>query len=150
MSDALDTLYHGMLHMPRRRRRQTPPPPNSPFASAKDSLLTISVTADLRSLSTCAKEIYTIGSEVLSVAEQFRLPSERQHWAASADGVFGQVKIEDADEWQGPIMKARVRCWTAIVGDTWEDVLKDKRYFDGWLDSDEAEVARNVLAVGAF
>lgn len=90
------------------------------------------------------------------MAEQFRLPSERQQWAASADSIFSKVKIEDASEWQwqGPITLARVKCWTVILGDAWDrDVpgVDDKGQLDALsLCSDEVEEARNGLSVGAF
>lgn len=158
MTEAWDTLSHGILHMPRRRRRLISPPVSSPPAAG--TMVELVSIADSRNLSTCVKELYTIGSEVLFAAEHFRPSSERQQWAASADSILGQLKIDEPGQchWQGPIRDARVRCWTIIVGHAWDKVVLDdgdgddgdQGRLDGLLHSDKAEEARRGLTLGTF
>ncbi len=44
-----------------------------------------------------AKELFTIATEVLDVAERFPLPSARAALAAFADGLLGQMKLEGGE-----------------------------------------------------
>lgn len=93
------------------------------------------------------KELYTVASEVLGVAERLEVPSERQYWASWADSVFNQMKMEaDMDAWRGPITWARGRCWL-IVGSARADELEtalEKGDMDV-LDSEDAIDAREGL-----
>lgn len=58
------------------------------------------------------KELFTIASEVLNVAEKLEAASEREHWASYADTVFSQMKMELADltSWNLQISSGRGRC----------------------------------------
>ncbi|TFK73732.1 hypothetical protein BDN72DRAFT_875631 [Pluteus cervinus] len=94
-----------------------------------------------------AKELFTIGSEVLLVAEKMESSSERKHWASWADSVFNQMKMEaDLDQWRGPINRARGRCWL-IVGSSHLDDIEDalEEGDSGILESEEANEARDGL-----
>jgi hypothetical protein len=63
-----------------------------------------------------AKELYTIALEVFLLAEKLEVASERATWAAWADSVFSQMKMEaDMDAWRASIISARGRCHL-IVG----------------------------------
>ncbi|KAK0489421.1 hypothetical protein IW261DRAFT_413861 [Armillaria novae-zelandiae] len=108
-----------------------PPPPHKTFPEAFSR----------------AKELYTIASEVLMLAEKLPRPDERQYWASWADSVFNQMKMEaDMDAWRGPITRARGQCWL-IVGSARADEIED-RVADGdvrVLGSEEAEEAREGL-----
>ncbi|KAK0501822.1 hypothetical protein EDD18DRAFT_1144510 [Armillaria luteobubalina] len=121
-----------------QNQQQHPPPPHKTFPEAFSR----------------AKELYTIASEVLMLAEKLPRPDERQYWASWADSVFNQMKMEaDMDAWRGPITRARGQCWL-IVGSARADEIED-RVADGdvsILGSEEAEEAREGLgrAVGFF
>ncbi|KAF8957140.1 hypothetical protein BDZ97DRAFT_122237 [Flammula alnicola] len=63
-----------------------------------------------------AKELYTIASEMLDIAEKLDLPSERETWATWADSVFSQMKMEaDMHASRADITFARGRC-NLVVG----------------------------------
>ncbi|KAI0782814.1 hypothetical protein C8Q75DRAFT_795724 [Abortiporus biennis] len=94
------------------------------------------------------KELYTIASEVLSVAESLPDPNSREYWATWADSVFNQMKMEaDMNVWRGSVIKARGRCWL-VVGSARSEELEDalERGEENVLLSEEAEVAREGLA----
>ncbi|KAK0442377.1 hypothetical protein EV421DRAFT_1710710 [Armillaria borealis] len=137
---AMDQFSRGIFHMPHPQHAQhtNPPPPHKTFPEAFSR----------------AKELYTIASEVLMLAEKLPRPDERQYWASWADSVFNQMKMEaDMDAWRGPITRARGQCWL-IVGSARADEIEDL-VGEGDVDvlrSEEAEEAREGLgrAVGFF
>lgn len=95
-----------------------------------------------------AKELFTIASEVLLVAEKLDVPSERKYWASWADSVFSQMKMEaDVDAWRGPINRARGQC-CLIVGtaqaEEFEEALEAGD--EAVLHSEDADEAREALA----
>ncbi|SJL13881.1 uncharacterized protein ARMOST_17330 [Armillaria ostoyae] len=121
-----------------QQQHANPPPPHKTFPEAFSR----------------AKELYTIASEVLMLAEKLPRPDERQYWASWADSVFNQMKMEaDMDAWRGPITRARGQCWL-IVGSARADEIEDRvgEGDVGVLRSEEAEEAREGLgrAVGFF
>lgn len=62
-----------------------------------------------------AKELYTIASEVLSVAERLPSAKDRTYWAKWADAIFKQMKdVGEVEAWRARICLARGRCW--LVG----------------------------------
>jgi len=63
----------------------SPQPPSVSYSSA-DSLTSSTFSR--------AKELFTIASEVLLLAEKLSVPSQRQYWANWADSVFNQMKME--------------------------------------------------------
>ena len=98
------------------------------------------------------KELFTIASEVLGVAERLPLAAHRQYWARWADGVFEQMKNEaDMDAWRAPILGARGRCWLVMGGAPVEDMEgaleRGGAAAAGVLHSAEAEEAREGLAM---
>ncbi|KAH9912096.1 uncharacterized protein BXZ73DRAFT_107642 [Epithele typhae] len=95
------------------------------------------------------KELFTIASEVLGVAERLATPTERQYWAAWADSVFNQMKNEaDMDAWRAPILSARGRCWLVMGSAPVEDMESALERGDARvLHSAEAEEAREGLAM---
>ncbi|KAK0202349.1 hypothetical protein DFS33DRAFT_1374498 [Desarmillaria ectypa] len=136
---AMDQFSRGIFHMPHPQHANPPsPPPHKTFPEAFSR----------------AKELYTIASEVLLLAEKLPRPDERQYWASWADSVFNQMKMEaDMDAWRGPITRARGQCWL-IVGSARADEIEDL-VADGDVDvlgSEDAEEAREGLgrAVGFF
>ncbi|KAF9529023.1 hypothetical protein CPB83DRAFT_893978 [Crepidotus variabilis] len=98
-----------------------------------------------------AKELYTIASEVLLLAEKLFLPSERYHWAYWAGGVFSQMKMENnsletEDEWKGLLARARGRC-CLVMGSAKAEELEaalERGEFDV-LKSEDAQEGREVL-----
>ncbi|EPQ56196.1 hypothetical protein GLOTRDRAFT_39779 [Gloeophyllum trabeum ATCC 11539] len=95
------------------------------------------------------KELFTIASEVLGVAERLEAAPERQYWASWADSVFNQMKMEvDMDAWRGPITSARGRCWL-IMGSAKVEELESalERGDEAVLRSEDAEEAREGLAM---
>ncbi|KAF5373933.1 hypothetical protein D9758_000880 [Tetrapyrgos nigripes] len=67
------------IQLPPQSVHTQPPPPSDPLTSSTFSR---------------AKELSTIASEVLLLADKLSLPSERQYWASWADSVFNQMKME--------------------------------------------------------
>lgn len=93
------------------------------------------------------KELFTIASDVLGVAERLTSPSNRAYWAKWADSVFNQMKMEaDIDVWRGPVTRARGRCWL-IVGSARAEELEEalERGDTGVLNSEDAEEAREGI-----
>ncbi|KIL56035.1 hypothetical protein M378DRAFT_173068 [Amanita muscaria Koide BX008] len=106
-----------------------------------------------------AKQLYTIASEVLHIAEKLESTEERQHWANWADSVLNQMKMEattavDMDDvWRSGILRSRGRC-RLIVGSAYAEEVEaaQERGEVGVLRREEAEDARSdlVLAIELF
>jgi hypothetical protein len=93
-----------------------------------------------------AKELYTIAVEVLLVAENLEVPSERATWASWADSVFSQMKMEaDTDSWRANITSARGRCHL-IAGGALAEELEARLGGEGQEDEDvwDCEDARDA------
>ncbi|KAI0737278.1 hypothetical protein C8Q80DRAFT_325463 [Daedaleopsis nitida] len=112
---------------------------SSPYSQIGDPLVTFSRP----------KELFTIASEVLGVAERLSSGTQRQYWASWADSVFNQMKNEaDMDAWRGPILCARGRCWLVMGSAPVEDMESLLEAGDTEvLHSAEAEEAREGLAM---
>ncbi|KAI0640662.1 hypothetical protein C8Q79DRAFT_1004078 [Trametes meyenii] len=95
------------------------------------------------------KELFTIASEVLGVAERLPSAAQRHYWASWADSVFNQMKNEaDMDAWRRPILCARGRCWLVRGSAPVEDMEPALEAGDAdVLHSPEAEDAREGLAM---
>ncbi|KAI0820243.1 hypothetical protein BC628DRAFT_1413186 [Trametes gibbosa] len=95
------------------------------------------------------KELFTIASEVLGVAERLSSGTQRHYWASWADSVFNQMKNEaDMDAWRGPILSARGRCWLVMGSAPVEDMEAAlEAGHQEVLHSAEAEEAREGLAM---
>ncbi|KAI0693379.1 hypothetical protein C8T65DRAFT_760617 [Cerioporus squamosus] len=95
------------------------------------------------------KELFTIASEVLGVAERLSSGAQRHYWASWADSVFNQMKNEaDMDAWRGPILCARGRCWLVMGSAPVEEMESALEAGDvEVLHSSEAEEAREGLAM---
>lgn len=110
---AQDQFSRGIFHMPHQKspRMQSK---NGSFsespASTDPSKTALSLSLAGNSFSR-ARELYTIGSEVLLLAEKLDTPSERSHWAKWADGIFNQMRMENSteDTWKVPLTIARGR-----------------------------------------
>ena len=97
------------------------------------------------------RELFTIATEVLGVAERLAKGAQREYWATQADSVFNQMKMEaDMDEWRAAVNAARGRCWL-VIGEARAEDMEDalERGDVSVLQSAEADEARDGLAMGA-
>ncbi|KZT20994.1 hypothetical protein NEOLEDRAFT_1164772 [Neolentinus lepideus HHB14362 ss-1] len=135
---AMDQFSRGIFHMPHAQ------------SSHSHHFLCSSSSHNAESASfSRPKELFTIASEVLGLAERLDSASERQYWASWADSVFNQMKMEvDMDAWRGPITSARGRCWL-IMGSAKVEELESalERGELEVLQSEEAEEAREGLTM---
>ncbi|KAI0029962.1 hypothetical protein K488DRAFT_31882, partial [Vararia minispora EC-137] len=157
---AMDQFSRGILHMPHPHYSHDA---HSVFAalslpsSTAPRLLPQTLTPVTHaSLSfSRPKELFTVASEVLTVAERLSTPSERRYWALWADAVFEQMKMEAADIglWRGRVAAARGRCWL-VAGSVRVDDIEDaiERGEKGVLERRDAVEARDGFkkAVGFF
>ncbi|KAJ7132201.1 hypothetical protein C8R44DRAFT_664501, partial [Mycena epipterygia] len=164
---AMDQFTRGIFHMPH--------PSSSTFsAAASSSAFSASASSSATATPSSstdtamgaaptpmpfsrAKELFTIASEVLALAERLPLPAERQRWAAWADSVLSQMDMEGdtlLDAWRLPITRARGRCWLVVGTARVEDIEalaedgEGEGEGDGWgkvYDLEEAEEAREGL-----
>lgn len=132
------------LHTREHSSSLSPPPGLTPGTG-------ISIAA-LPSSFSRPKELFMIASEVLGVAERLSKASQREYWAAQADSVFNQMKMEaDMSEWRMAVNAARGRCWL-VVGEARAEEMEDKLEKGEMevLHTAEAEEAREGLAMGMF
>ena len=155
---AMDQFSRGIFHMPHAHYSHVHNPsfvhvePVVVPAHAHSPSVAPSVatsSADPLASFSRPKELFTIASEVLGVAERLRAPAHRHYWAAWADGVFNQMKNEaDVPAWRRPILSARGRCWLVMGSAGVEDVEAALESESGEvLHSAEAEEAREGLAM---
>lgn len=160
LNSACDHFSRAMLHMPHHKRRhrnglsnhmdsmdmggasmmiqEVDAPPTMPGLGSR----TRSLLHNIR-----PRVLYTIGSDVLSVAERLPVASERLYWAKWVDEVFLQMEMEEliSEDWSHPIAVGRGRCWL-IIGSTHFEVLETQLERDPCvLDTAEAEAARQAL-----
>lgn len=111
----------------------------SPYVPSSDPLVSFSRP----------KELFTIASEVLGVAERLVSGAHRHYWASWADSVFNQMKNEaDMDAWRAPILSARGRCWLVMGSAPVEEMETALEAGDlDVLHTPEAEEAREGLAM---
>jgi hypothetical protein len=129
---AIDQFSRGIFHMPHPQHQATCSP---------------STTSEHFSR---PKELFTIASEVLGIAERLENGQHRKYWAAWADSVFSQMKMEaDKDVWRGPITRARGRCWLIIGSAGAEPIEASLEVGDTQvLHSEAAEDTRHALTMG--
>jgi len=153
---AQDRFSRGIFHMPHQHamkflRAKTNESKSSSsteiqFADPPKPLFSPSLAGSTFSR---AKELYTIGSEVLLLAEKLDTPSERCHWAKWADGIFSQMGMEATspeDTWKVPLVIARGRSNLVMGSAIAEEMDNDlERGEMQVLDTTEAEDARVAL-----
>ncbi|KAG5641959.1 hypothetical protein DXG03_003851 [Asterophora parasitica] len=145
---AMDQFSRGIFHMPHPQHQPLPPIPTPSTITSPTSPTELPPTPAVPPEPfSRAKELYTLASEVLLLAEKLPIPQERQTWAAWADSVFRQMKMEaDVDAWRRPIQRARGRCWL-VQGSAKIDELEGLME-KGELDlgsSEDAQKAREGL-----
>ncbi|EGN97070.1 hypothetical protein SERLA73DRAFT_93758, partial [Serpula lacrymans var. lacrymans S7.3] len=79
---AMDQFSRGIFHMPR------PPLPSDDSLCEYNAFLPTKFCHE--------KELFTIASDVLDVAEHLEVPSERRYWASWVDSVFKQIEVGSA------------------------------------------------------
>lgn len=151
---AMDQFSRGIFRMPHARQQSLSSFPQGISSSAASSSNDEQAVSSYPSQPQIhqesfsrAKELFTIASEVLLLAEKLEIPSERKYWASWADSVFNQMKMAaDLDAWRGPINRVRGRC-RLIVGSAYIDDLENalERGEMGVLESEEAQEARAAL-----
>lgn len=160
---AMDQFSRGIFHMPHPHYSQTHNPPShlfdnhhyhhlQPNSHYAGSHYNHESPSDPLTVFSRPKELFTIASEVLGVAERLGAGTQRQYWASWADSVFNQMKMEaDMDSWRGPITSARGRCWLVMGSAPVEEMEYSLEKGDlDVLKGREAEDAREGLAMGAF
>lgn len=141
---AQDQFYRGIFHMPHQRgmRNQQPTSISSDMPSSKAG-------QPLASTFSRTKELYTIGSEVLLLAEKLDIPSERFQWAGWADGIFSQMKMESISaeqSWKTLITSARGRSCLVMGSARAEEMDSALENGDlSVLKTEEADEARAAL-----
>jgi hypothetical protein len=141
---AVDQFSRGIFHMPHR--------PNLTQHTNSISSFSNATTPGLYFLEAFSrpKELFTIASDVLCIAERLDNAGDRREWALWADSVFNQMKMEsDVDTWRVSITRARGRCWL-IIGSTGieeiENALESGNH--DILVTDAAQEARTSLNKG--
>ena len=129
---AVDQFSRGIFHMPHPQHQVI----SSPCAASEHF--------------SRPKELFTIASEVLGIAERLENGQHRKYWASWADSVFSQMKMEaDVDVWRGPITRARGRCWLVIGSAGAEPMEANLEVGDTQvLSSEAAEETRHALTMG--
>ncbi|KAH9852005.1 hypothetical protein C2E23DRAFT_828614 [Lenzites betulinus] len=170
---AMDQFSRGIFHMPHPQYAATHNPsfihtpgasggasqsagyfssacaPAPHYASPSSDLSTNTTSSPSSLAFSRPKELFTIASEVLGVAERLSSGTQRHYWASWADSVFNQMKNEaDMDAWRGPILSARGRCWLVMGSAPVEDMEAAlEAGHTEILHSAEAEDAREGLAM---
>lgn len=153
---AQDQFSRGIFHMPHQRamkfhrtganESKSPSSTEIQFTEPPKPPLSLSLAGSTFSR---AKELYTIGSEVLLLAEKLDTPSERCHWARWADGIFSQMGMETTspeDTWKVPLVISRGRSNLVMGSALAEEMDSDlERGEMQVLDTTEAEDARDAL-----
>lgn len=165
---AMDQFSRGIFHMPHPHYPQSHNPASYAHIPASPHLRPRSRQTSMHSMSPPSqghgdgqapsdpfasfsrpRELFTIASEVLGVAERLPDGTQRAYWANWAESVFKQMKMEaDMDAWRGPLTAARGRCWLVMGSAPVEELeLALERGDTGVLGSAEAEEAREGLAM---
>ncbi|KIY46382.1 hypothetical protein FISHEDRAFT_47375 [Fistulina hepatica ATCC 64428] len=111
---AMDQFSRGIFHMPHPAHAMSIPPSATAVANAGGNNA-LQRLHPMPAPFSRAKELYTLAYEVLLVAEKLSAPRERQYWAAWADSVLNQMKMEaDMASWRVRIARGRGRCWLAV------------------------------------
>ena len=157
---AMDQFSRGIFHMPHVTYPASHNPASSVSLPANSLLASPLLTRQLSppQLTTAGapefsrpRELFTIASEVLGVAERLPDGSQRAYWAGWADSVFTQMEMEAAhghEAWRAPVTAARGRCWL-VMGSAHSEELEAALEAGKVevLDSADAREARDGLAM---
>lgn len=149
---AMDQFSRGIFHMP---HVAYPASHNPTSAITLPSPLTRQLSPPQLSPSTPEfsrpRELFTIASEVLGVAERLPDGAQRAYWAGWADSVLTQMEMEAAhghEAWRAPVTAARGRCWLVIGSARSEELEAALEAGDVQvLDGADAREAREGLAM---
>lgn len=172
---AMDQFSRGIFHMPHPKKlnhwqmkHESSRDPAVPPVAKPSRPSTTSTPINKQIPFSRSKELFTIASEVLLLAEKLELPSERKQWASFADSVFSQMKLEGVSyvlakpeaeatssasagvtgnvEDVDILARARGRCWL-IVGSAYAEGLEGalERGELTVLETEDAEDARDAL-----
>lgn len=162
---AMDQFSRGIFHMPHVTYPASHNPASSVSLPAGSLLASPLLTRQTSPPQLTAagvpefsrpRELFTIASEVLGVAERLPDGAQRAYWAGWADSVFTQMEMEAAhghEAWRAPVTAARGRCWLVMGSAHSEDLeaaLEAGKV--EVLDGAEAREAREglAMAVGFF
>ena len=145
---AEDQFSRGIFHMPHQRgiKGLRVFGSTSPVDEPSKTRLSLSLAGNTFSR---AKELYTIGSEVLLLAEKLDAPSERHQWARWSDGIFSQMGMHlntPEDKWKVLLAIARGRSNLVMGSARAEEIDNDlERGHMEVLDTTGAEDGRVAL-----
>jgi len=131
---ATDQFSRGMLHMPNARRPRSaqhhhhhrsgggsyfslhrPVEEDLEEIDAPPTLPGLGALETRDATSTRPRVLYTVASDVMSVAERLPDPAAREYWANWSDMVFRQMEMEsDGRSWVYATAVGRGRCWLII------------------------------------
>jgi hypothetical protein len=103
--DAMDADSHIWLH------DEVDAPPTMPGLGSKSRKFPSHIRP---------RVLYTIATDILSIADRMQSASEKEAWAKWADDIFLQMGLEEQtceEDWSHPIAVGRGRCWL-IIGST--------------------------------
>ncbi|KZT68653.1 hypothetical protein DAEQUDRAFT_727523 [Daedalea quercina L-15889] len=150
---AMDQFSRGIFHMPHVTYPASHNPashvalPASPILTRGPSPPQPAAAAALEF--SRSRELFTIASEVLGVAERLPDASQRAYWAGWAESVFTQMRMEAAhghEAWRVPLTAARGRCWLVLGSAHAEELEAALEAGQDVLESPEAQEAREGLA----
>lgn len=96
-----------------------------------------------------AQEFLKISADILSIAEHFEEPSERQSWAQFADTILNALKNMENRRWKTSILLARGKCKLASgVAKMQELGMDAQEPSPDVLSSYRAQYARRMLSAG--
>ena len=166
---ATDQFSRGMLHMPSVRRPRSayhhhhhnhsggyfelhhPHPADDPEdIDTPPTLPGLGVLETRDAASIRPRVLYTIASDVMSVAERMPDAAAREYWANWSDIVFKQMEMEsDVRAWVYATAVGRGRCWL-IIGAARSEALEGslESIGEAVLQSDVAADAREALHKG--
>ncbi|GJE93801.1 hypothetical protein PsYK624_099630 [Phanerochaete sordida] len=155
---AMDQFSRGIFHMPHRQYAPSHNPSalqlefpyvEAPgFGHARRHSSPSSLSSSSAPTFSRPKELFTIASELLGVAERLSQACQREYWASQADSVFNQMKMEaDMGAWRMAVNAARGRCWL-VVGEARAEEIESalERGDTSVLHTVEAAEAREGLA----
>ena len=135
---ARDHLYRGMLYMPRSGW--------SPAGLFSDTITSLPIGEVLAT--TVTQEFLKMSAVILSVAEQFEEPSERQRWAQFADVVLNALKGVEDKKWKATILLTRGKCKLACGLARMQELSMEHESSSDTLNSYRAQYARKTLTMG--
>ena len=99
--------------------------------------------------SSMAREFIKISADILSIAEHFEEPSERQTWAQFADTILNALNNVENKRWKAGILLARGKCKLASGVAKMQELGMDAQEPSlDVLSSYRAQYARKMLSAG--